>query len=192
MSKTFPLLFTPGRDESVRAELYHDRSKVWLSMVQMPAMNTPQFDWVRSRLPNRPQPVPPIFQPEVAAEAVFYAAHHRRRQIYVGMPTVKAIYGDKFILKLYRKLEPGINPDIEIGEKLRERGFEHTPPVTGYIEYKTDRGEPMAVALLQGFVRNQGDAWKYTLDQLGSFYEQVRARPDKAAPPATAATRRTG
>ncbi len=86
-----------GFTESVRAELYHDRSRVWLSMVQMPAMNTPQFDWVRSRLPNRPQPVPPIFQPEVAAEAVYYAAHHRRRQIYVGMPTLKAIYCNKFV-----------------------------------------------------------------------------------------------
>ncbi len=86
-----------GFTESVRAELYHDHSRVWLTMVQMPAMNTPQFDWVRSRLPHRAQPVPPIFQPEVAAEAVYYAAHHRRRQIYVGMPTVKAIYGDKFV-----------------------------------------------------------------------------------------------
>ncbi|HEX9108252.1 MAG TPA: SDR family oxidoreductase [Longimicrobiales bacterium] len=86
-----------GFTESVRAELFHDRSRVWISMVQMPAMNTPQFDWVRSRLPHRAQPVPPIFQPEVAAEAVHYAAHHRRRQIYVGMPTVKAIYGNKFV-----------------------------------------------------------------------------------------------
>ena len=86
-----------GFTESVRTELYHDRSRVWITMVQMPAMNTPQFEWVRSRLPNRPQPVPPIFQPEIAAEAVYYAARHRRRQIFVGMPTVKAIYADKFI-----------------------------------------------------------------------------------------------
>ncbi len=86
-----------GFTESVRAELFHDHSRVWLSMVQMPAMNTPQFDWVRSRLPHRAQPVPPIFQPEVAAEAVYYAAHHRRRQIYVGMPTVKAVYSNKFV-----------------------------------------------------------------------------------------------
>ncbi len=86
-----------GFTESVRAELFHDRSRVWLSMVQMPAMNTPQFDWVESRLPNRAQPVPPIYQPEVAADAVHYAAHHRRRQIYVGMPTVKAVYANKFV-----------------------------------------------------------------------------------------------
>ena len=86
-----------GFTESVRSELEHDHSRVWISMVQMPAMNTPQFDWVRSRLPHRAQPVPPIFQPEVAAEAVYYAAHHRRRQIYVGLSTVKAIYGNKFV-----------------------------------------------------------------------------------------------
>src|SRR5918912_1604727 len=84
-----------GFTESLRSELLHDRSGVRVSMVQMPALNTPQFDWVRSRLPRHPQPVPPIFQPEVAAEAVYYAAHHRRREIYVGSSTVKAIIGNK-------------------------------------------------------------------------------------------------
>jgi len=64
-------------------------------MVQMPALNTPQFVWTRSRLKNKPQPVPPIYQPEVAADAIVYAATHKRREIYVGMPTVKAIIGNK-------------------------------------------------------------------------------------------------
>jgi hypothetical protein len=64
-------------------------------MVQMPALNTPQFDWVKSRLPRKPQPVPPIFQPEVAAEAIFWAAEHYRREWYVGGPTVLAIVGNK-------------------------------------------------------------------------------------------------
>ncbi len=58
-------------------------------------MNTPQFEWCRSRLPNHPQPVPPIFEPAVAARAVVWAAHHRRREIYVGFSTMKAIYGQK-------------------------------------------------------------------------------------------------
>jgi hypothetical protein len=62
----------------------------------MPALNTPQFSWVKSRLPRKPQPVPPIFQPEVAAEAIVYAATHRRREIYVGGPTVQAIVANKF------------------------------------------------------------------------------------------------
>lgn len=84
-----------GFCDSLRCELIHDKSRVRLTMIQMPAMNTPQFGWVKSRLPRKAQPVPPIFQPEVAAEAVLYASHHARREIYVGMPTVEAIVGDK-------------------------------------------------------------------------------------------------
>ena len=84
-----------GFCDSLRCELIHDQSNVQLSMIQMPAMNTPQFGWVRSRLPRKAQPVPPIFQPEVAAKAVLYASHHPRREIYIGGPTVGAIIGDK-------------------------------------------------------------------------------------------------
>jgi hypothetical protein len=64
-------------------------------MVHLPALNTPQFDWVKSRLPGRAQPVPPIFQPEVAARAIVWAADHDRRELCVGWPTVKAVYGNK-------------------------------------------------------------------------------------------------
>jgi NAD(P)-dependent dehydrogenase (short-subunit alcohol dehydrogenase family) len=84
-----------GFCDSLRSELIHDESRVTLTMVQMPALNTPQFSWVKSRLPRKPQPVPPIFQPELAAEAIYYAAHHDRREIFVGWPTVKAIVGNK-------------------------------------------------------------------------------------------------
>jgi NAD(P)-dependent dehydrogenase (short-subunit alcohol dehydrogenase family) len=84
-----------GFNDSLRCELLHDGSKVRLTMVQLPALNTPQFSWVKSRLPRKPQPVPPIFQPEVAAEAIFWAAHQDRPEIYLGWPTVKAIVGDK-------------------------------------------------------------------------------------------------
>jgi short-subunit dehydrogenase len=80
-----------GFTDSIRCELRHDRSHVHVTMVQMPALNTPQFRWVKSRLPRKAQPVPPIFQPEVAAEAIVYASRRRRREIYVGWPTVKAI-----------------------------------------------------------------------------------------------------
>ena len=86
-----------GFTESLRSELIHDRSDVQLTMVQMPALNTPQFGWVRSRLPRKPQPVPPIFQPEVAAEAIVWAAQHRRNELWVGWPAVKAIWGNKLI-----------------------------------------------------------------------------------------------
>jgi hypothetical protein len=64
-------------------------------MVQLPAMNTPQFEWVKSRLPRRAQPVPPIFDPAVAADAIVWASRHRRREVYVGAPTAVAIVGNK-------------------------------------------------------------------------------------------------
>ncbi len=84
-----------GFTESLRCELLHDKSRVHVAMVQLPAMNTPQFDCVRSRLPRAPQPVPPIFAPELAAEAIVWAASHRRREISVGSPTVAAIWANK-------------------------------------------------------------------------------------------------
>jgi NAD(P)-dependent dehydrogenase (short-subunit alcohol dehydrogenase family) len=84
-----------GFTEALRCELLHDGSHVRVSMVQMPALNTPQFDWVKSRLPNHPQPVPPIFQPEVAAQAIVHASEHYRREWYVGFPTTEAIIGNK-------------------------------------------------------------------------------------------------
>jgi NAD(P)-dependent dehydrogenase (short-subunit alcohol dehydrogenase family) len=84
-----------GFSESLRCELLHDGSKVYVCMVQMPALNTPQFDWSRSRMPRQPQPVPPIFQPEVAAEAIVWASEHNRKELYVGWPAIKAILGDR-------------------------------------------------------------------------------------------------
>jgi NAD(P)-dependent dehydrogenase (short-subunit alcohol dehydrogenase family) len=81
--------------ESVRTELLHDGSAVRVTRVELPAVNTPQFAWVKSRLPNKSQPVPPIYQPEVHARAVFYAAYHPRREFRVGMSTVASILGQK-------------------------------------------------------------------------------------------------
>ena len=80
-----------GFTDSLRTELLHEHSRVWVTMVQLPAVNTPQFEWCLTRMPRHPQPVPPIFQPEVPAEAVYWAAHHRRREVWVGHSTVKAI-----------------------------------------------------------------------------------------------------
>jgi short-subunit dehydrogenase len=80
--------------ESLRSELLHERSNVRVTMVQLPALNTPQFTWSRAKLPRKPQPVPPIFQPEVAAEAIAWAIDHPQRQLMVGWPTVKAIVGN--------------------------------------------------------------------------------------------------
>lgn len=79
---------------SLRSELLHERSAIRLSMVHLPAVNTPQFGWSRSHMPLRSKPVPPIFQPEVAAKAIHWAAHHPRRDLYVGMSSVKAFWGN--------------------------------------------------------------------------------------------------
>jgi NAD(P)-dependent dehydrogenase (short-subunit alcohol dehydrogenase family) len=85
-----------GFTESLRCELLHDKSNVHVTVVQMPAVNTPQFSWVRSRLPRHPQPVPPIYQPEVAARGVVYAADHpRRKQYFVGASTAATILANR-------------------------------------------------------------------------------------------------
>jgi len=85
-----------GFTESLRCELLHDGSGVHVTMVHLPAMNTPQFDWVKSRMPRKPQPVPPIYAPEIAADAIVWAAGQRRREISVGGVTAAVIWGNKF------------------------------------------------------------------------------------------------
>jgi NAD(P)-dependent dehydrogenase (short-subunit alcohol dehydrogenase family) len=86
-----------GFTESLRCELLHDKSHVSVRMVHLPALNTPHFSWVRSRLPRKPQPVPPIYQPEVAARAIVWIAEHDRREIEVGLPTTLAVEGNKLL-----------------------------------------------------------------------------------------------
>jgi NAD(P)-dependent dehydrogenase (short-subunit alcohol dehydrogenase family) len=100
-----------GFTEALRCELIHDRSNIKLTMVQMPALNTPQFSWVKSRLPRKPQPVPPIYEPEVAAKAILWAARHDRRELAVGGSTAVVIVGNKFL--------PGVGD-----EYLAEHGFD--------------------------------------------------------------------
>jgi NAD(P)-dependent dehydrogenase (short-subunit alcohol dehydrogenase family) len=86
-----------GFCDSLRCELLHDKSGVRLTMVQLPALNTPQFGWVKSRLSRKAQPVPPIFQPEIAAEAIYFAGHNPRREFYVGAPSVAVITLNHFV-----------------------------------------------------------------------------------------------
>lgn len=85
-----------GFFDSLRSELLHDKSNIKITMVQLPAFNTPQFEWVKSRLSKKPQPVPPIYQPEIAAESIVWAAKKTPREVLVAFPSVKAIWGDKF------------------------------------------------------------------------------------------------
>ena len=86
-----------GFTESVRTELLHDGSDVQVTMVQLPALNTPQFDMGRTKMDRQPQPVPPIYQPEVAADAIVWASEQRRREVFVGASTVKTIWGNKLL-----------------------------------------------------------------------------------------------
>lgn len=89
-----------GFTEGLRCELMHERSNVHITLVEMPGLNTPQFDWCKSRLPRRARPVAPVYQPEVGARAIYWAAHHRRRQLYVGLSSALTIW--------LNKLAPGL------------------------------------------------------------------------------------
>jgi short-subunit dehydrogenase len=80
---------------ALRSELYHDKINITLTEVDLPAVNTPQFDWARNKTGHKAQPVPPIYQPEVAARAIYFGAFNPRRQIWVGFPTVKAILANR-------------------------------------------------------------------------------------------------
>jgi NAD(P)-dependent dehydrogenase (short-subunit alcohol dehydrogenase family) len=116
-----------GFTDSVRCELRHDRSRVRLSMLQLPAVNTPQFDVVKSRLPRHPQPVPPIYQPEVIARAAVYAARHKPREMWLAPSVLKAILGQRWIPRLvdrylgrngYDSQQTGRPADSERGDNL--------------------------------------------------------------------------
>jgi NADP-dependent 3-hydroxy acid dehydrogenase YdfG len=82
-----------GFTDSLRSELIHDQSEIRLTMIQLPAVNTPQFDWARNRFPRRPKPLPPIFQPEAIANKVFSVAHNPPRELWIGFSAIKAIAG---------------------------------------------------------------------------------------------------
>ena len=91
------------------------------------------------------------------------------------------IYGDRLILKLFRRVEIGLNPDVELNAHLTERGFTHAPPLAGAIDYRRADQEPWALGMLQGYVPNRGDAWQHLLGQLGELFEHVAGDPPAAA-----------
>src|SRR5215204_4898580 len=120
--------------DSLRAELLHDGSSVKVSLVQLPGLNTPQFDWVRTRLRRHPQPVAPIYQPEVAARAIAWAAEHPRREIWIGLPTVYTIVGEKLVSGLMDRYLARTNikaqqvPDQPIDPARRDDNLLAPPP----------------------------------------------------------------
>jgi short-subunit dehydrogenase len=138
--------------DSLRAELLHDGSSVKVSLVQLPGLNTPQFDWVRTRLRRQPQPVPPIYQPEVAARAIAWAAEHPRREIWVGLPTVYTIVGEKLVSGLMDRYLARTNikaqqvPDQPIDPARRDDNLMAPPPgdpgAHGEFDGKAHRHSP--------------------------------------------------
>ncbi|MGA8978125.1 MAG: SDR family oxidoreductase [Pedococcus sp.] len=113
-----------GFHEALRCELLHDKSNVHVTMVQMPALNTPQFSWVLSRLPKHPQPVPPIYQPEVAARAIAFAADHpRRREYWVGASTVATLMANAVAPALLDRYLARTGFDAQQSEHLRTQGL---------------------------------------------------------------------
>jgi maltose alpha-D-glucosyltransferase/alpha-amylase len=87
------------------------------------------------------------------------------------------VYGDRFILKFFRRASEGVNPDVEIGRFITEKtAFANVPPLAGFLEMRKQQGEPATLGILQGLVINQGDAWRYTLDSLGRYFEEVLSR----------------
>jgi NAD(P)-dependent dehydrogenase (short-subunit alcohol dehydrogenase family) len=119
--------------DSLRVELLHDKSHVRVALVQLPGLNTPQFGWVRTDLHRHPQPVPPIYQPEVAARAIAWAAEHPKRELWVGLPTVYTILGEKFASGLMDRYLARTNieaqqTDTPIAPGHRDDNLQSPPP----------------------------------------------------------------
>ncbi len=122
-----------GFQDSLRAELIGMGSKVRLTMVQLPGVNTPQFDWIRAHVRGRPQPVGAVYEPEVAAKAIWKAAHSNRKQWILGAPAYHAIFGDKFLSPLLDRYLGETGIEAQQGEEPVEPGREDNlfEPVAG-------------------------------------------------------------
>src|SRR4051812_48556804 len=139
--------------DSLRAELIHHKSNVKVALVQLPGLNTPQFNWVRTRLHKHPQPVAPIYQPEVAARAIVYAAEHPRRELWVGGSTVYTILGEKFasgVMDRYlgRTNEQAQEADIAIDPAERDDNLFSPPP-----------GDPGAHGIFDNTAKGRSPQW---------------------------------
>jgi hypothetical protein len=119
--------------ESLRTELRHQGSKIHLTTVHLPGVNTPQFEHCRDKFGKRSQPVPPVYQPEVAADAIHWAAHHRRREVYVGIPTLYTIWGNKVAPWLAERYlaRTAVNSQLSQVEKAADRQDNLFEPAPG-------------------------------------------------------------
>lgn len=125
-----------GFTESLLAELIHDGSGVRVRMIELPAVNTPQFRWVKSRLPRKGQPVPPIFQPEMIADAIWWLARHDRSELYVGWPTVKTIAGDR----MFGRLLDGVAARTAWDSQMTDEPLDEDRPHNLWQPVPGDRG----------------------------------------------------
>ena len=149
-----------GFTESVRSELIHDGSRVRLSMVVLPAVNTPQFEWARNKLPHRPQPVPPVYDPEVAADAILRAAEEAPRELCLGKSTLQLVLGSMGAPDyLDRKLAAIGWPGQQSDEPARERADNLFEPVPGDFG---PRGRFAAEARSDGFTTT-GETFRRSL-----------------------------
>ncbi|MGI4796786.1 MAG: SDR family oxidoreductase [Janthinobacterium lividum] len=155
-----------GFTDSLRSEIIHDKLDVHITMVDLPAVNTPQFDWAMNKMGRKAQPVPPIYQPEVPARAIYFAATHRRRDVWVGFPTVKAILANRIAPSLIDRYlatagykgqltDHPVGPDAPAnlfdpvaGPYGAHGRFDKRHPRTGSWEMFTDRHKTAAYAAI--------------------------------------------
>ena len=123
-----------GFTDSIRSELIHDQRRVHITVVHMPALNTPQFSWCKSNMRRKAQPVPPIFQPEVGAEAVYWAAHQHHREVFVGWPTARAIWAQRLLPGVLDHFAAKMAWDGQMydGAPVRDRPVDLYQPVAGH------------------------------------------------------------
>ena len=123
----------------------------------------------------------PLYEPSAVAS-------FESRPLKAEQSNSSVVYGNRFILKWYRRLQEGLNPDLEMGLLLTNKGFRHIPAVAGHLEYRRPNATPDTLAILQAYVPNQGDAWAYTLERLHRFFEQVVEKDRRRKPPLPGAT----
>jgi len=127
-----------------------------------------------------------VLEPTATPVLRTYQAAARRgltpTTIEVDHNNTSVVYGNRLILKLFRCIDEGLNPDLEVGRFLIEHGFAHTPPVAGALAYKPQRGEPISLAILQGYVPNQGELWDIFQAALCSYFARVRGTVPKTPP----------
>ncbi len=150
------------------------------------------LDAIRNSRQFRSGSVALVGWPTRAFERVLgsHAASTASRVMRAQQSNTSVAYGDSAILKMFRRLEEGTSPDLEVGRFLGEQGFTHTPPLAGAIEYRHADGEPLTLAILQGFVPNQGDAWQYTLDSLCRYLDYGMSQGSVAPSDAAGSERR--